>query len=205
MADLRQALKLEPNQPEALGLMGWFLLREQKFAESIAAFDTALAKGPAKSLDLRRGRAIALFKSGKTSKAQTEIAAIGAESEEPAELNSLCWEMAKAGVMLETALANCHEAVRLRPDAAGYRDSLGMALLRLGKLEESIAAYSKAIEKAHFAPSYMGRAIAYARKGDMNHARADRAEALKRDADVEAQFANYGLAIDQSQNSRVSR
>ena len=68
-----------------------------------------------------------------------------------------------------------------------------MVLLRLGKLDEAVAAYSEAIAKGHPAASYMGRALAYLEKGDTARANADRAEALKRDPNIESRFAEYGL------------
>jgi Tfp pilus assembly protein PilF len=43
----------------------------------------------------------------------------------------------------------------------------------------------------------MGRAIAYARKGDKIHAAADLAEALKYDPDARTSFEEYGLPFDE--------
>jgi hypothetical protein len=39
----------------------------------------------------------------------------------------------------------------------------------------------------------MGRSLAYAMKGDLGRADADRTEALRLDADTETRFAEYGL------------
>ena len=85
--------------------------------------------------------------------------------------------------------------MKLRPDAASYLDSLGMVLLRLGRLDEAVETYGRAIAKGRPAASFMGRAIAHARKGDLTQAQADRAEALKLYPDIERQFADYGLEV----------
>jgi Flp pilus assembly protein TadD len=41
----------------------------------------------------------------------------------------------------------------------------------------------------------MGRAIAFARKGDKARAEADRAKALELEPEAEAQFASYGVKL----------
>jgi Tfp pilus assembly protein PilF len=44
--------------------------------------------------------------------------------------------------------------------------------------------------------SYMGRAIAYSRKGDKEHSTADATQALRVDPDAQTRFAEYGLKLD---------
>jgi tetratricopeptide (TPR) repeat protein len=90
----------------------------------------------------------------------------------------------------------------LRSGASRHRDyepavdSLALVKLRLGKFDEAIALYDRAISRKDSAASYMGRALAYARKGDPVHAQADLAAALTVDPGVEALFAQYGLKLD---------
>ena len=137
-----------------------------------------------------------LNKAGRTAEAEKIFAEQRAKAKAPQDFNSLCWSKAIADVQLDSALADCREAVRRSPDAGPYQDSLGMVLLKLGRIDESLAAYEKAVAKGTGAASFMGRAIAHARKGQMALARADVAEARKLDADIEARFADYGLKID---------
>jgi tetratricopeptide (TPR) repeat protein len=204
MADLDEALKLEPDQSEALAMKASLLVEQKRFAEALAAYDSALAQEPS-SLRFQRGRAAALYKTGRVQEAEKAFAAIRTKSTQAADLNSLCWEKATAGIMIESALADCIEATKLAPTNSSYQDSLAFALLRLGKLDESITAYTSAIAKGKSAASYMGRALAYLRKGDIARARADRGEALKRNRAVEVEFADYGLPFATDQNSRVSK
>jgi tetratricopeptide (TPR) repeat protein len=72
-----------------------------------------------------------------------------------------------------------------------------MAMLRSGRLDEAVAAYDSAIAKSKKAPaaSYMGRALAYARKGDLKKAEADAAEARKTDPAIDEEFERYGLRL----------
>lgn len=139
--------------------------------------------------------AVLLYKSGRETDAEVKFAELASEAKWPEELNALCWVKATAGFMLDSAVQECRDAVRLGNRNAEFVDSLGMALLQSGKLDEALNAYNEAIEKAHNAGSYMGRAIVYARMGDIAHAETDLAEAKKRDAGVEAEFAGYGLKL----------
>jgi tetratricopeptide (TPR) repeat protein len=193
LADIDAALKLEPDNAEALGMKASLLSTQKDYAAAVTAYDAALAKPDGDKLDLRRGRAIALYKSGKTGEAEKAFAEIRADSKSARDLNNLCWDQATARIQVTAAAEECREAVKLAPDDATYSDSLGMALLRLGDVDEALKAYSDAIEKAHLAASYMGRAFVYLKKGDSANASADRAEALKRDPDIESRFAGYGL------------
>lgn len=139
--------------------------------------------------------AILLYKSGRAADAEVKLAELASQAKWPEELNGLCWVKATAGVMLDSAVQECRDAVRLGNRNAEFVDSLGMALLQSGKLDEALHAYNEAIEKAHNAGSYMGRAIVYARMGDIVDAKTDLDEAKKRDAGVEVEFAGYGLKL----------
>ena len=67
------------------------------------------------------------------------------------------------------ALAALQEAVELDPSHAVYRDSLGVVLLQLGRVDQAIETLSKAVEAdprladAHF---HLGTALAEARRWD---------------------------------------
>src|SRR5437763_14614607 len=108
----------------------------------------------------------------------------------------MCYTQATAGIRLEAALRYCRDALKLSPDNSAYLDSLGMVLLKLGKLDEALEAYDKAVAKNTGADSLMGRAFVYLRKGDRVHAEADAAAARKLYADVDSSFADYGLTFD---------
>jgi len=86
----------------------------------------------------------------------------------------------------------------MNPESGPILDSLGMAFLKLGKLDEALDAYNKAIAKETGADSLMGRAFVYARKGDQAHADADAAAARKIAPEIDEIFADYGLKFDQS-------
>ena len=68
-----------------------------------------------------------------------------------------------------------------------------MALLKLGKDRDAIAAYDKAVAIHTGADAYMGRAIARARLGDPSGAKADALEARRLRPDIDDTFEQYGL------------
>lgn len=197
LADLDAALKLQPNMPEALSVKATVLARTGKYAEAIALYDQMPAS-TASQVWAKSARAALLSKAGRTAEASSAFAELRARAKTAADLNSLCWDEATAGVLLDDALGECRDAVKLSNGASAYLDSLGMALLKLGKLDEALDAYSQAIAKGSGADSLMGRAFAYFKKGDRTHAEADAAAARKLSPDIDATFAEYGLKFDQA-------
>jgi tetratricopeptide (TPR) repeat protein len=142
-----------------------------------------------------------LHKAGRTAEAERILAAERKKAKTPTDFNNLCWAKATAGVMLESALQDCREALKLKPDNGPYFDSLGMVLLKLGKLDEALGAYNQAVAKSTGADSLMGRAMVYARKGDRSHANADAVAARRLYPEIDADFAKYGLKFDHGAGS----
>jgi Flp pilus assembly protein TadD len=167
------------------------------FKRAVELYDRAAKDAPDNS-PLKILRAVALYRAGRIEEADRAFAAMRGTAKTGADFNRLCWNKATAGILLESALADCRKALELEPDSNNIQDSLGFALLRLGRLDESIAAYTKAIARKNGSASLLGRAMAYGRKGDKVRADADRTAALKLDADIESRFAEYGLKFDQS-------
>ena len=205
LADLEEALKLEPGHPNALAIKASLLMRQKRYADALQVYEAALRGEPDDPLDIRRAIAIALYKGGRTTEAEKAFADIRSQTKTATDFNNLCWDKATAGILLESALTDCREALRSDPGSGNNLDSLGFVLLRLGRLEESIAAYDQALAQRNDATSLMGRAIARARKGDMARAEADRAEALKLNPDIEARYEGFGLTFAEDQNSLVAK
>lgn len=201
MADYDAALKLEPKMPEALSLKALLFSKQGKYAEALALYED-MGKAGANMDWIETQRAVLLTKAGKTAEAAKSFDELRSKAKSPSALNSLCWAEGTAGVMLAEAVQECSDAVKLSDHAAQYVDSLGMALLKSGKLDEALAAYNEAIGKTPLAASYMGRAIIYARKGEKARADADFAKAKKLDPDIGDRFADYGLQLDTGPNAK---
>jgi len=140
--------------------------------------------------------AVELYKSGRRTEAEKLLAALRPMARSDVAANSLCWAEATAGIALDSALQLCRDAVKQSNRNPDYLDSLGMALLQSGKLDEALAAYNEAIDRGQGASSHMGRAVIHARMGDAALAQADLAAAKLHDAGIEARFAGYGLKLE---------
>lgn len=194
LSDLDEALKLEPGMAEALSIKASILAKGGKYAEALGLFDR-MPKSTTDQQWVEIQRAVLLYKAGRVADAKHAFALLRSTAKSPNEMNSICWAEGTAGIMLDDAVEECREAVKQSGGAAQYADSLGMALLQSGKLDDALAAYDQAIAKAPLSASYMGRAIIYARKGDSSRAKAELEQAKKLDAGIEQEFADYGLKL----------
>ncbi len=194
-ADLEAALKLDPKSVDAIVARARFADESGDRAASLAAWSAAIAAEP-KDPGLLADRGIEYLRAGQNGLAAKDFAAARALATDPTLLNNMCWEKAIAGVALESALEECDLALSKVPDAAAYLDSKGLVLLRLGRLDEAISVYGKALDKRpNQSSSLFGRAAAWARKGDKAKADADVAAALKANPDVRTEFEGYGIRI----------
>jgi tetratricopeptide (TPR) repeat protein len=196
LSDLNAALKLEPTDSGALAAKADLLTSRGDLKSALAIYDKAMKASPGQS-PLSLGRAIILYKLGRKSEAERALVAWRQSALTATELNELCWKKATAGILLESAAKDCDQALRINPNYAPAIDSLALVKLRLGKFDEAIALYDRAIAKMSAPASYMGRALAYARKGDKTHADADVAQALKLDPNEQTRFEGFGLQLEQ--------
>ena len=194
MGDLQTALTLKPDDVDTMAAVASEYAAAGDFKRALALYNQLVIPSPGFS-EYDVMRAAVLHKAGRIAEATKILAMERRKAKTAADLNVLCWTKATAGIMLESALQDCRDALKIKPESGPYFDSLGMVLLRLGKFDEALAAYDQAIAKMRAPASYMGRAFAYARKRDKARAEADRAEALKLNPDVEALFAEYGLKL----------
>jgi tetratricopeptide (TPR) repeat protein len=107
--------------------------------------------------------------------------------------NDRCWARAVAMIDLDAALADCNEALRLRPDFVPALDSRAFVHMRGGRFRDAITDYDAAIKGSPRDPySLYGRGIAKLRVGDTAGAQTDIA-ASKDVQDVAPEFTAYGL------------
>ena len=192
LADLDKALSLEPDNLEVLTEKAEELASNGEYKPAVALYDRAIKISPTDT-DLALNRATLLYKAGDKGAAEKILGTLRSDAKSATEFNNLCWRQATENILLETALHDCEQAIKLNPKNFAAVDSLAFVKLRLGKIDEAIAFYDQAIANNTGSDSYMGRAIAYARKGDKARAEADRAQALKTDPDAETRFSEYGL------------
>ncbi|HKX92053.1 MAG TPA: DUF3857 domain-containing protein [Sphingomicrobium sp.] len=192
MADIEAAIRLEPKEAAWVAFKADEVDRAGDKAGALKLYEDALKLEP-DNFSAGVKRAVMLHRLGRSAEASKLFADLRTRARDAGKLNNLCWEKATAGILLESALAECTEALKLRPDSAAVLDSLGLTLLRLGRYEEAIGAYDKAIAGGIGAISLMGRSIAQARKGNKSLAEADRKAALAENPDIAAEAQRFGL------------
>lgn len=192
IADLDAALKLDPEYEDALAAKAYLLSKSGKHSEAIELYDRAI-KLAFDGRYLELSRAVALERAGKQEEAKKAFDAVSARAKTADDFKRQCWTKAINDVELRSALDDCDTALRLDPDSRGASESRGMALLKLGKDRDAIAAYDKAVAIKTGADAYMGRAIARARLGDESGAQADALQARKLRPDIDDTFEQYGL------------
>jgi tetratricopeptide (TPR) repeat protein len=193
LADLDAALKLDPENADALAIKAAELVRAKNYAGALELYDRVGALVP-QDKDLPLQRALALYKAGRTADAEKIFAGQRAAAKTPQDFNYLCGIQATlGGSLLKSALQDCESALKLQARFSAAVGNVALIELRMGQYDAAITHYAEAIGNRPSATYYFGRAVAYSRKGDTARAQADRAEALKLDADEEAVFAELGV------------
>ena len=109
-------------------------------------------------------------------------------------LSNRCWSKALVGEQLLQALADCNEALRLRPHHAATIANRAFVYLRLADPHRAIADYNAALEldpkNAH---ALHGRSIARRQSGDADAAEVDAAAAKLIRPDVSAEFVTGNI------------
>ncbi|MES1200048.1 MAG: tetratricopeptide repeat protein [Pseudomonadota bacterium] len=201
LADIEAALHLEPNSADALQMKADLLDDQHDYQGAIVALNQAIQGAPNNS-HLLTLRGVDYVRTNRQTLADADFAAARSHASTASALNDLCWTKATAGVALQAALADCDAALTQSPDSAAIIDSRGLVLLRLGRLDDAIAAYDRALSIAPRLPtSLYGRGLAWRQKGDATKGDADIAAATQIDDGVGAEFDGYGLHAQPSQAS----
>jgi tetratricopeptide (TPR) repeat protein len=195
-ADVEAALRLDPHSAKALAYRAEMAIEAGRFAAAesdIAALDKAdKANDYAYHLRLEL-----LQKQHRTREALQLVDSYVARHPNDAQaLNERCWTKATLNVEMETALADCDASLKIKPDSPATLDSRAFARLKLGATDAAIADYDAAL---------YGRAIARARKGDEQGARADLAEARKLAPEIDKRFADFGITLPPELRATESR
>jgi protein O-GlcNAc transferase len=142
---LLQAIRLKPDDAEALDNLGRTLLTLGRPAEAVEFFSRAVALQPA-SPQLHNNLGSALNELRRHAEAEASYRrALELEPASPEVLNNLgialtdLYRFAEAARLLQTAL-------RIKPDYAEAHSSLGNVCMALRRFEDAVASYRRAIE-----------------------------------------------------------
>ncbi len=188
MADLDAALRLDSTFEPAILARAKLSSEGGDHAAAIAIYDRQLAARQ----DARRKSAVLTLRGivhhwdNRAALARKDFAAALAGKPGAGAYATFCWYLALAKVELSQALAACEQAVRMSPSNAAYLDTLGFALLQLGRYDEAMATFDSAIAQNPMqARSWHARGLAKNRHCDCAEGDPDIAKAKKIDPGIE--------------------
>jgi tetratricopeptide (TPR) repeat protein len=199
IADVDEALKLEPDMFEARLLRANMLIRSGKAAQALGDTEKLIAQKP-DDLTVIEQHVAVLTALHRDAEALDLISKVPADQiDNPEQLNQRCWTRATLNRDLDLALVDCNAALKLKPDSAAALDSRGFTHVRLGQYDAAIADYGAALKlNPKQADSYFGRALAELKKGERSEALTDLATARGLDKSVDARFASFGVKPDEA-------
>lgn len=194
LADVTAVVRLKPDSAQSYISMAAFLHLKGDQPGAIQALDKAkkIAPGDRSIAQLRAEilKSMGLYADG----LQALDEAVAAAPGDPELLNTRCWYRATSGRGLTAALADCNEAIKLKPANAAYLDSRGLVELRLARLDQSISDYDAALKlRPAQADSLYGRGVAKLRNGSAKDAASDLAAAQASDPKVQDRYIGYGV------------
>ncbi|HUG73411.1 MAG TPA: tetratricopeptide repeat protein, partial [Steroidobacteraceae bacterium] len=194
VADLRMALR----QPDASSPMkvevAKALLEVDLYKEAVDLLTDFEKETVVLFYQLYGLRGVAHWKLGDQAAARRDFATAQEERVSDESFNDLCWDKAAFNVALEEALQECDLRLASTPECAHCLDSRAFVLLRMGRLQEAIQYYDRAIAlEPRNAASLYGRGIARIRHGEREAGERDLVTARQRSALVEAMFTQMGV------------
>jgi tetratricopeptide (TPR) repeat protein len=194
LADIEEALSLDPGSAEALAQKVAILTELGRTDEAIALADEqmALVKDKREWIGLKSD---ALGRAGRAEEGATTIAeALAERPGDPSLLNDLCWLRGTREIQLDVALKDCTRAIELSENAAMMLDSRAMVYFRLGQTEEARADLEAALKLSPGeAGSLYMRGIIRARSNDPSGAAGDLALARLQNGEIDKTYARYGI------------
>ena len=200
MADFDQAVKLKPENLEALLARASLRASQGAPPEAIAADLEAADRAAPKEADahMQIGNlyeyieqpAAAIVQYSKWIDTHPRDNLLMAHA-----LNARCWARALGGQGLDQALGDCNAALRMHPASPEFLDSRALVYLRQGNYDKSIADYDAALhQQPKVAWSLYGRGLAKVHKGKVAEAEADMAAATVLEPKIAERARRYGLS-----------
>lgn len=146
---LRNILAINPNDLDAVSVLGDLLRSDEKYLEAAEAYTAALGITGGNSVSDWRFyyvRAIAYERAKDWPKAEADfLKALEFAPNQPAVLNYLGYSWIDQDMHLDRALEMIEKAVAAQPQDGYIIDSLGWAFYKLGRLEEAVETLERAV------------------------------------------------------------
>ncbi len=193
----RQILQSEPNQPEALRLLGLIAHQEGNNNRAVELISKALAIEPGLA-EAQDNLGVVFQALGKHEEAVNCFQrALKIKPNDPLSHNNLAVVFTKIG-RFDDAVASCRRALKIKPDYAQAHNNLGNALKELGKPDEAITSYNNALAaKPDFAGAHNNLGSAFFALGRLDDAVACCHKALAIMPDYAEAHHNLGWALQE--------
>lgn len=191
----RQILAAQPDQTDAMHLLGLVELGRGQFPEALELIDRAISRhGDESSYHYSRGQV--LQASGKGPAAiEAYRRATGLRGDFAEAWNNLGTLLMDQGRLSE-AIESLRKATVLRPEASECWNNLSTALLKNEQLDDSISAAERAIRlKPDFASAHVSLGLAFQRSDQFGRAIGCFEQALKVSPDSTDAAVNLGMAL----------
>jgi tetratricopeptide (TPR) repeat protein len=195
VAECKEALRLNPNDPWAHGGLGFALQEQRKLPEAVAEYREALRLNP-NLPEVHAALGWVLGMQGKLPEAVAECQeALRLNPDYPLGHFSLGWVLQRQGKLPEAA-AEYKEALRLQPDFPMARESLALLLYGQGKLPEALAESREALRLQPNSPqAHQTMGLVLGDQGKLAEAVAEFQEALRLQPDFPDAYCDLGFAL----------
>lgn len=194
--DFDSALALTDNPIGVLSARAWWEREAGRPDDAIATYKRAMERldDTDTVIQLLALRSVAYTMAGKPDQAADDVEKARTRADTAQRLNNLAWILVTNNVALPTALTLAQEANAGQPDAPAFLDTEGVILLRLGKFDQAVARFDRALA---LAPAMAGtqfvRGIARQHLGQHAGAAADLKAARAKRPGIDAEYASYGI------------
>ena len=194
ITDYSEAIRADPAYGLAYYSRGIAHFNKSEFEPAIADYTQALQFMPNDIITLQnRGHAYQAKQDFDHAIADYS-AAIKVEPRFAFAYNDRCYARAIEGRELQLAVADCNEALRLKPNDIHILDSRALTYLKLADFEKAVSDYTAIVQtNPRHAASLYGRGWARQKLGDTSGGGADIAAAKAVQPDIVDVFARYGL------------
>jgi tetratricopeptide (TPR) repeat protein len=195
LAHLREALRLNPRDPEAHNNMGGALQRMGRYQDALREHEEALRLNPA-LVEARYNMGVCEQALGHIEQARVEYAAaVRAQPDYAMAHYNLATALTQLGRLSE-AEAEFNATTRLAPEFAPAHDGLAVVLLRKGLVPDAVTEFKNATRiQPNYAPSHYKLALTLANAGLNEDALEEFAEAVKYAPGSAEMHHDYGVAL----------
>ena len=193
IADYGQSIRLDPKNARVYGNLAMLYNAIGDYPKAVADLNEAIKLRPREAV-FYLNRGVAHFGLRQYDKAITDYdEVLKLDSRVSAAYNNRCLSRAVLGQDLPRAIADCNEALQLRPNDPYAHDNLGIIYLKQADYAKAIAEFNASLKlDAKRARSLYGRGLAKGKSGDKTGA-ADIEAARALQPGIADEFAGYGV------------